>query len=76
MKHHLDITMIHRNKTITVPLDRRPDLQQRVRAAEAQYGVQIVACTYQPAAGHLLTMKYKKEEDSGAESPAVTREAA
>ena len=48
MKPYLDITILHRNKTILV----------------------------QPTAGHLLTMKYQKEERSEAQCPAVRGEAA
>ena len=76
MNHQLNVTIISRNKTTTVPLESLPDIQRRVRAVERQYGVQIIACSFQPSAEKLPIMKYKKEESSGDQDPADGEEAA
>lgn len=76
MNHQLNVTIISRNKTTTVPLESLPDIQRRVRAVERQYGVQIIACSFQPSAENLLIMKYKKEESGGDQDPADGEEAA
>lgn len=59
MKENLQVCIHNHGKTTNVSLKNCPGLYQRIQEVEKRYGIYIIACTYQPAAGNLLTMKYQ-----------------
>lgn len=69
MKENMEVLIINHGKTTKVLLKNYPDLYQRIQKVEKYYNVDIVACTYQPAAGNLLTMKYQRAVQSVALQP-------
>ena len=69
MKENMEILILNHGKTAKVLLKNCPDVYRRIQAVEKYYGVDIISCTYQPAAGKLLTMKYQSAVQSAALQP-------